>query len=51
MPQDLSTGFSMGSIAAGASRMVRLDDIFGYLQGNVSITSGAGLIATMVAND
>ena len=50
-PQDLSGGFVLGSIAAGTSRMVRLDDIFGYLQGTVSITGGTGLAASLVASD
>lgn len=47
-PKDVSTGFNVGSIAAGASKMIQLDSIWGYLQGVCSVTGGTGLIAVLV---
>lgn len=42
-----SGGFSVGSIAAGASRVVDLDSIFSYLKGTVEIKTGSGLVAIL----
>ena len=40
---DLSVGFLVGSIAAGAARVIVLDQVSLWLAGTISITSGAGL--------
>lgn len=45
---DVSAGFSVGSIAAGAVRSVRTDGIFAYLSGTIDITGGTGLVATLL---
>lgn len=45
---DLSAGFAVGSIAAGAVRSIRTESIGRYLQGVIDITSGTGLIATLL---
>lgn len=46
---DVSSGYSVGSIAAGDVVSVRLDSISWYLAGEVSITDGAGLVAQLLA--
>lgn len=45
---DLSTGFSVGSIAAGAVKSIRTDTIRRYLAGTIAITGGTGLVATLL---
>lgn len=45
---DLSTGFSVGSIAAGAVKSIRTDSIARYLLGTIAITGGTGLVATLI---
>jgi hypothetical protein len=44
---DISAGFAIGSVAAGAAVALRLDAIKGYLSGVISIT-GTGLVATLI---
>jgi hypothetical protein len=38
----------VGSIAAGAARVIPLDSISQYLEGVDTITSGAGLVAAFL---
>ena len=45
---DVSAGYTF-AVAAGAARIVPLDTISAYLQGNVSIT-GTGLVASLLNN-
>jgi hypothetical protein len=45
-----SAGKSLGSIPANSTIEVSLDDLSLYLQGNVTITGGTGLIATVLSN-
>ena len=40
-----AAGLSVGSIPAGATRVIPLDSRREYLQGTITITGGAGLIA------
>lgn len=47
---DLSAGFSVGSIAAGAVRSIRTESIGRYLAGVIAITGGTGLVATLLEN-
>ena len=42
---DVDSGYNTGDIAPGEIKIVRLDKIFEYLQGNISVTGGAGLVA------
>lgn len=44
----VSAGFAVGSIAAGAGAIVPLNTISGYLAGNITITGGTGLVATLL---
>lgn len=44
----VSSGLSLGAIASGAQILVPLDDIAQYLKGTVDITSGSGLVATLL---
>lgn len=44
---DLSAGYAVGSIAAGAVVAVSLDSIRAYLIGEITITGGAGLVAAL----
>ncbi len=41
-------GYEVGSIAAGAARMIPLDSISEYLAGAISITNGTGLVAAIM---
>lgn len=41
-------GLAVGSIAAGAARVVPLDSIKQYLLGTVTITGGTGLVASFL---
>lgn len=45
---DVSAGYSVGSIAAGAVKVVRLDSIREYLAGTIAVTGGTGLIASIL---
>jgi hypothetical protein len=45
---DVSAGFAVGSIAAGAVKCIYTDSIFSYLQGTIAITGGTGLVATLL---
>lgn len=45
---DVSSGFAIGSIAAGGVKSVRTDSIYAYLAGTIAITGGTGLVATLV---
>lgn len=49
-PINTSTGWSIGAMAAGATRAICLDDIWPYLQGAVTITGNAGMEAYVVGN-
>lgn len=40
---DVSTGYSVGSIAAGATVAIPVDSISAYLKGVISIATGTGL--------
>jgi len=45
---DLSAGYSVGSIAAGAVKCIYTDTISKYLVGAIAITGGTGLVATLI---
>ena len=45
---DISSGYSTGSIAAGAVAAIPLDTIAKYLAGTIAITGGTGLIAPLL---
>jgi hypothetical protein len=45
---DVSGGYDLSAIADGTSVCIALDTIRGYLAGDVSITSGTGLIAALL---
>ena len=45
---NVSAGLTVGSIAAGASRTIRTDSVYQYLQGTIAITGGTGLVATLL---
>jgi len=47
---DVSAGFSVGSIAAGAVKSIYTDSISAYLNGTIAITGGTGLVATLLEN-
>lgn len=47
-PIDLSGGFNVGSIAAGASVTIRLRSIDHWLRGTIDITSGTDLEAQLL---
>lgn len=47
-PQNLSAGIAVGSIPAGATRVIPLDSRKQYLQGTITITGGTGLTATIL---
>lgn len=44
---DVSSGYSVGSIAVSAAVTIPLDTIAHYLQGTIAVTGGTGLIATL----
>ena len=48
-PVDVSAGYSVGSIPAGAVRVVPLDSISAYLQGAINVT-GTGLVAILLGS-
>ena len=45
---DISGGFSVGSIAAGAVKSINTDSIGKYLAGTIAITGGTGLVAVLM---
>jgi len=45
---DVSAGFAVGSIAAGAVKSIQTESISAYLQGTIAITGGTGLVATLL---
>lgn len=45
-----AASLALGSIAVGAARVIPLDSIKRYLEGNVTITAGTGLVATFLKN-
>lgn len=45
---DLSAGFAVGSIAAGAVKSIRTDSIKEYLAGVIAITGGTGLVCSLL---
>lgn len=45
---DISSGYAVGSIAAGAAVAIPLDSISAYLQGAIAVTGGSGLVATLL---
>lgn len=45
---DVSAGYAVGSIAAGAAVAVPLDSISAYLQGTIAVTGGTGLVAAIL---
>jgi hypothetical protein len=45
---DISAGYAVGSIAAGAAVAIPLDSISAYLAGTITITGGSGLVATLL---
>ena len=47
-PINVSAGYAVGAIAAGAVVTIPLNTIFGYLSGAISVTNGAGLVATLL---
>jgi len=44
---DISSGYSVGAIAAGAAVAIPLGSISAYLAGTITVTGGTGLVATM----
>ena len=44
---DVSTGFSVGSIAIDAVKLIRTESISAYLSGTIAITGGTGLVAIL----
>jgi hypothetical protein len=45
---DVSTGYSVGSIAAGGVAAIRLNTIKDYLKGAIAVNSGTGLVAQLL---
>lgn len=45
---DVSAGYSVGSIAAGAQKAIVLSTISAYLQGVIAITGGTGIVAMLL---
>lgn len=43
----VSSGYAVGSIAAGAMVAIYLDTIAAYLQGTIAITGGTGLVCSI----
>jgi hypothetical protein len=46
---DVSGGYAVGSIAAGAVRVIPLDTVSAYLQGVIAITGGTGLVCSLLS--
>ena len=45
---DVSAGYAVGSIAAGVVKAIPLDTGSAYLQGTIAITSGTGLVCSLL---
>lgn len=45
---DVSGGYAVGSIAAGAAVSLICSTVSAYLQGTITITTGSGLVATLL---
>ena len=45
---DVTGGYAVGSIAAGASVAIATDTIYEYLSGTIAITSGTDLVAELL---
>lgn len=45
---DLTSGYAVGSIAAGAAKAIQLDSIKEYLKGTIAINTGTGLVASLL---
>lgn len=45
---DVSTGYAVGSIAAGVSKAIPLDTIYEYLRGTIAVTGGTGITASLL---
>lgn len=45
---DVSGGYPVGSIAAGAVKAIPLNTISAFLQGTIAITGGTGLVASLM---
>jgi len=45
---DISTGFAVGSMAAGAVVSINTDSIGAHLAGTIAITGGTGLVAVLM---
>ncbi len=45
---DISAGYTLGSVAAGDSVALDLDDIKQYLQGTITVTGGDGMVAAIL---
>lgn len=45
---DVSGGYSVGSIAAGAVKAIPLNSIREYLAGTIAITGGTGLVCSLL---
>lgn len=45
---DISAGYSFGSIAAGAKKIITLNNIDAYLSGTIAITGGTGIVASII---
>lgn len=45
---DVSGGYAVGSIAAGVVKAIPLETVSAYLQGTIAITSGTGLVCSLL---
>lgn len=45
---DVSSGYSVGSVAAAAVKAIPLDTISAYLQGTIAVTGGTGISAILL---
>ena len=45
---DVSSGLTLGSIAAGEVWAIPLDTISAYLQGTITVTGGTGIVAVLL---
>ncbi len=45
---DISGGYTFGSIAAGETKIIDLDQIKSYLQGTITVTGGTGIEAAII---
>lgn len=46
---DVSAGYAVGSIAAGAAKAIPLDSIRHFLTGTIAITGGTGLVGSLLS--